>query len=72
MSPPKWTLCAGGVEQPDLVDAALARQNPLPEIFDLATQRGDGAQSGYDDASFHEMLLQDWEFSMYWTACPTV
>ena len=50
-------LVAGGIEQPDLVDAAFARENPLPEIFDLATKRGDRSQSGYDDAPFHEISL---------------
>ena len=47
-------LVAGRVERLEFVDAALAAQNPLPQIVDLAAERGDGAHSGYDDASFHE------------------
>ncbi len=48
------------------------RKHALPEVVDLAAERSDGSQPGDDDASFHECLNYDWEFSMYWTACPTV
>ena len=35
------------------VDAALAAQNPLPQVVDLAAERSNGAKAGDDDASFH-------------------
>ena len=47
-------LVAGGVERLQLVNAALAAQNLLPQVVDLAAQRRDGTNAGDDDASFHE------------------
>jgi hypothetical protein len=43
----------GGVEDAERVDTALAAQNLLPEVVDLATQRSDGTNTSDDDASFH-------------------
>ena len=43
-----------GVEQLDLVDAAFAGDDLLPEFFDLTTQRGDDPQTGNDNPPFHE------------------
>ena len=43
----------GGVEQPQGMDAAFAAQNPLPEVLNFQTQRGDRPEAGDDDTSFH-------------------
>ena len=46
-------LVLGRVEGLERVDAALAAENPLPQVVDLAAQRGDGTDPGDDDAPFH-------------------
>ena len=63
ISPPKWTLWPVVSNSSDPVNAAFAREDSLPQIFDLAAQRSDRAQPGYDDASFHEFVINayDWE-----------
>ena len=71
-SPPKWTLWPA-VSNSRIVWMPLSpRRIALPEVFDLATERGDGSQSGYDDTPFHASPLTTGNFSMYSIAWPTV
>ena len=42
------------IEVLQLMHAALAAQNPLPQIVNLAAERCDGAKAGDHDTSFHD------------------
>ena len=47
----------GGIEYADFVNPAFALEDAFPQILDLATERSNDSQPGYDDASFHVSSL---------------
>src|SRR5690606_30516154 len=49
-------LVVGGVEALEVVNAALAGEDALPQLFDLTAERGDGAHACDDDSSFHRFV----------------
>src|SRR5207245_1208396 len=66
-------LEGGRVEQRQRMDAAFTFEQPLPEVFDLATERRDRTEPCDDNASFHAQARQDLICASMWrTASPIV